>query len=225
MAFPAIQGSATTANAASTSQAVNLPAGIQVGELLLMFLTTNGGTGTIGVPTGWTSLYNVVNFQGDYNSVGCYRIADGSEGATVTVSLATSNKLGAVVCRISPFDNVATPAAATATTTKDPPSLSPSWGSADNLWLAIEHFGNISGVTSVTSYPTNYTGVADAGNAGANDPHTAIATRALTAATEDPGTYTLQNWSFPGANSATIAVKPGAAANQNAPQLPLLGVG
>jgi len=65
MAFPFIStqtGGNSGANA--TSHTINLPAGIGVGDLLIVVFSTDGDAGTIsGWPSGWTSLVAKTNAQ------------------------------------------------------------------------------------------------------------------------------------------------------------------
>ena len=72
-----------------------------------------------------------------------------------------------------------------ASSAPNPPSLTPTGGSKDYLWLAVE--GNDSS-KSVSSYPTNYTNGLNRGNFSV---YIGSAQRALTASSENPGNFTL----------------------------------
>ena len=93
---------------------------------------------------------------------------------------------------------------------KDSPSLSPSWGSADTVWITL--CARDGGSSTVTAYPTNYTGNnstrAAGGGSGASY---GIATRNNATATEDPPSFTVAASGAWCAN--TIAIRPSAASN------------
>ncbi len=64
------------------------------------------------------------------------READGTEGSTVTVNLATSGRCTYRCWRLSGADgDVGGIAFSGSTATPDPPELTPSWGAAENLSL------------------------------------------------------------------------------------------
>jgi len=157
--FPQIAAVAVTqilANA--TSHVVNLPAGIAPGQLLLLI------SGLDGVPTisatGWTAL------TGASNTVavrGLWRIADGTEGSTVTVTSSASEKAEYWVARITGAHASAAPehtAAATGSAVANvikPAALTPTWGAANTLWLdvAVWDLSSSAGILSV-SQPIRY---------------------------------------------------------------------
>lgn len=209
LAFPTIAGTvANTADAtAATSRAVNLPSGITSGELLLMFM--GSGAATTYNATGWTDLLASNAVYGIL-----YRIADGSEGATVTVTTA-STKLACIVFRVTNWFGSGIPAKTTlvsgSSTAPDPGALTPAWGAADTLWFAFEGSGN--GATA-TVYPTNYadnqTTVAATGGSAATRGGAAVATRNLNNASDDPSAFTISTSASWGA--FTIGVRPAPAA-------------
>lgn len=169
--FPQIEAVATTQiTANSTSHVVNLPAGIVAGQLLLLI------AGLDGVPTisatGWTAL------TGASNTVavrGLWRIADGSEGSTVTVTSSASEKAEYWVGRISGAHASAAPehtAAATGTASANiikPAALTPSWGAANTLWIDIGNWDLSAGASIVSvSQPIRYIYLHE-GTTGATD--------------------------------------------------------
>lgn len=202
MAFPVIATTGTTSQASSSSWTANLPASIAAGDLLLMIGQANGAT-TLTVPTGWTSLFN----PGDGTFV-FYKYASGSEGATVTISGSASRSAGIVCYRITGTDGVTAPAIGTlavSTTTFDPPSLTPSWGSLKTLWLAIA-CARTNFTASVT--PTSYALQDDQLSGGSNS-RVMIYSRTNQVATEDPSAYTLSS-SVGAAYAITIGIRPAA---------------
>lgn len=204
MAFPqvaAVNGGNDTTN--QTNHTVNLPSGIEAGNLLLVFFASDGGP-TITFPEGWTQLFQTgANTACKFGA--WYRIADGTEGSTITVTTSNNQMTAHTSYRITGYSG--TPEVATATTGIDyspnPPSLTPSWGALDTLWFAC--CGYNSNLT-VTVYPTNYTnGRYDRAN-NTEGCGTGSARRELNAASENPGMFTLSGSTQWVAN--TVAVKP-----------------
>lgn len=204
MAFPAvaaINGSVEQYN--PTEHTVDLPANISAGDLLIVIFCCYL-TASITFPEGWTELFQgaggiLVRFGA------CYRVADGEEGATITVTTATNVCSAHNSYRITGYSStpeVGTMATA-ASTTPDPPSLSPTWGAKDTLWLAVQ--GNYVG-WEITAYPTNYTDGRNDRTFGVYKVGIASARRELNAESDDPATFTQGTSSQWAAN--TIAIKP-----------------
>lgn len=207
----------TNGDTAATSHNVTLPSSIVSGNLLLLFCGING-TPTVTDPTGWTVTLSATNTD----TWRIYsRIADGSEGATVTVGLSASNRMGCAAYQISGNQNgtssseIAISSASNANTANpDPPSLTPSWGSAANIWIAVCFSADSN--SNLSSYPTNYSTEQVNGKngtgAGGGGTGATIAARALTATSEDPGTFA---WDSAKQRSAyTLAVRPLVAGNK-----------
>lgn len=190
----------TDNSTATTSADVQLPAGIQAGELL-MIVGGNGGTLTSVAATGWTVLYN-----GTKQTI-LYKFASGSEGASVTVSWTGSIKNVWHSVRITGAHASTAPEIASATgnsNAPNPPTLTPSWGSAANLWIAT--FG--AGQNEADTYPAAYTDnrYTEANTTGSANAGIGFATRALTATDDDPAAYGIAEtrpW-----NANTVAVRP-----------------
>ena len=141
----------------STSEHVyTLPGGISSGDLLLV-VTTTRNTRAFTYPDGWTQLFQTA-YGSNMRMGAAYRVADGTEGSTITVT--TNDGYSAyhayVVYRITDYTGI--PEVSEMETfnnsSPDPPSLAPSWGTANTLWLALAgaDYG-----TTVSSYPTDYT--------------------------------------------------------------------
>lgn len=139
-------------------------------------------------------------------------IATGTETGTFDITLSASEQGNWWVLRITGNDDATAPERTTAndglvaSVNPDAPSLTPTWGSAENLWIAIASVDN--GNTAVTVDPTNYTALADLAG-GATGTLLAVAHRLLTAATDDPSAWTIdtsRRWC-----TATIVVRPEAA--------------
>ena len=195
----------------TTSHTVNLAGSASSGNLLLVQFYISGGSpaGTITWPSGggaFTEFFTGTN--GNNKLAWAYRQADGTEGSTITVTTSTSHKSAHRAFRITGHEIPATQAPESATaatgssTTPDPGSLSPTGGSKDYLWIA----GTAQAADDATAGPTSYT---DLNTARASSSVTcATAERTLTAASEDPGAFTIPT----GAWIATVvAVHPAGA--------------
>lgn len=221
MASPVVEATNESATpTAATSHTVNLPASIAAGDLLIICLDkgTPATTSLFNAHADWTELLDENVASGLYIA---YRWADGAEGATTTLVSASAIRSAEVTYRISGAENPATQApqiGTTATGTSvnpNPPSISPTGGSKDYLFIAF--FGMVGEQadddTLVTTYPANYTlgqqektcGVAGTNLGGM----IGAAARQATTATEDPGTFTaIDNAAW---RAQTIAVHPSTA--------------
>lgn len=200
--FPVVEATNISSTSGSATQVVNLPAGISSGDLLLIFLGMQDGR-TINTPSGWTQLYNN---NSDPSAACFYKVASGSEGASVSVTLSSSSIGGHTSYRISNYQG--TPEAATlngptSSANPNPPSLTPSWGSAKTLWITATHNRNPSADPSVSSYPANTTNGIYGHVTGAG---MATAQRQLEASSWDPNTYTMSASVAWCAN--TVAIRP-----------------
>lgn len=214
MAFPSITAATATGFATSvTSMAVSLPASISAGDLLLAFVEVrNAGTWT--KPTNWNDISTLSQAGG--GSVGklngFYKIADGTEGATATWTASTGTTAVWQVYKVTSWHGTTPPEAVTASgdvSSANPPSVTPSWGADDTLWMAVAGHTAAS-AAAFTAAPTNYSNFVNSGaSSGGAAVSVASATRQLNASSEDPGTFTAGGsnrwWA-----AATIAVRPAA---------------
>ncbi len=188
-------------DASRTSHTVNLPSGILSGHLLIVIFTEIGNS-TITFPAGWTSLFTQTGQGSTPTLTARYRVADGTEGSTITVSTGSSVATSHISYRITGYSG--TPEVGSATvggdSSPDPASLSASWGYWNNLWLAIE---GASGAVSLSSYPS---GFGSGLNAGGGTCLTASARLNSTEAAVDSGAFTNSTPSYWVAN--TIVIKP-----------------
>lgn len=127
MAAPVDAGRATTSiSSAANPWTVNLPGGIVAGHLLLMYVRS-GGAQSFTTPSGWSKDGNIGDFSSDaaddLNSV-FWRVADGTEGATLSLDVSASAKGAAIVWRIT---GAADPA------TQPPESNFPQTGTGANI--------------------------------------------------------------------------------------------
>jgi hypothetical protein len=218
MASPVDAGRATTnITAAVDPWTVTLPGSIASGDLLIMFLRRASLADTVAI-TGWTALVqNDASDASDDLSDIWYRWADGTEGTSKSVDLFGTAKGAAITWRITGAENPATQAPqqgganfTTTANTSNPPSISPTGGSKDYLFLAISGHD---GETSTYSFPpTNYVNAITANSGTGGTPATNCiivgSSRQATTATEDPGTFT-HGAATTGGRAFTIAIHPG----------------
>jgi hypothetical protein len=192
-----------TVGTTPTSHAVPLPNGVSPGDLLIVVFPYDGGGG-VAWPAGWTEILDRAN--GSHALAVAYRRADGSEGPTVSVITQAEQAVG-FTYRITGSHVTTAPeivSAVGSSTTPDPSGLTPSWGSANTLWLAA--YGINGGPDKPgPSFPlTDNQLWARTGGSGASGG--ALASQVITAATLNPdafvNTANLQ-WV-----AATIAVRP-----------------
>lgn len=202
--FPKVTVRATAStegSTAATNKVCNLPAGINADETLLLLLRSAGGD-THSTPTGWTALFlnNTADASDDTTSL-WWRKADGAEAATVTVNGTASLKFAALAYLIAGAADPAinTPAFATLvtgnSTLPDPGALTPPGGSQAYLWIWMGAWEGEQSPSPPTGTPTNYIDTVGANSlsagAVATNCQVAAATRNLTAASENPGSWTI----------------------------------
>jgi hypothetical protein len=209
--FPTVS-SVTTSNYTTnvTTHNVSMPGTVAAGDLLIC-LFTNDGSATVTTPAGWSSISSTNNGTNVRASV-LAKVATGSEGGT-TVNFQTSatEQANAHVYRI-PAANwygdlngvEATGVSAGTTTAPNPPSLSPSWGSDNTLWLA---YAGGSSYDGVNSYPSGYTnGFHTQSNTGTAGASTASARLTSAVATNNPGSFSMA--SSESGVAVTVAIRP-----------------
>jgi hypothetical protein len=208
----------TTVGTAATAHNIAMPAAASTGDLLLVLLTTSGNN-TVTTPAGWTSIATAQNAGTSMRASVFAKISVGTEGGTNVGFTTSGNATAAAQTYRVPNGqwsgtlatgvNASTAAVSNATTTPNPASLTPSWGSANNLWIA--YAGGL-GYTSVTTYPTNYSnGVHTTTGTGGTNSSTSSAINYIEAAAEDPGTFTEAN--SVAEVAYTVAVRPPATAD------------
>lgn len=220
MASPTVDGSNSGNNqSAATSQTANLPAsGMGAGKLAIILVSHSDTTSGQVTITGWTRFFEALNTAGSIACLtGFYRWLDGSEGSSVSVAFASSSRIAYASYVFGGAQNPATqaPEATTGTTnntaTPDPPAITPTGGSKDYLFLAAfaSSHGRITSAlpagygTSVGSGPNNGTTTNKGIGSGS---------KAVTASSENPGTFTTTGTGVEETGYATIAVHPGPAA-------------
>lgn len=158
MATPIVESVALTDSSGSSGSDynVNLPAGIVAGDLILCALSINNTTSTpITIPSGYSLLYSEVS-ETFITGVVFYKVAEGSEGSQAVVGFNANNQAVARSYRISGFSGVpeVEVLAIGNSTTNLPPTITPSGGESDYLYLVFDHVDTYT--ANVTGYPNGY---------------------------------------------------------------------
>lgn len=200
MASPVVRATAESADgSAVSSHTVTLPSGIKANDLLIVCLDKGSTSATINALAGWTELLDEASANGLYIA---YRYADGTEGASITLTSSANTRCASIVYRIAgAIDPATTPPAigttATGTSTApNPPSVTPP-SSKDYLFIAFagmageEADDDTWGNTAPTNYTPSVPRQKTAGTVGTNLGGLILsAERALTTGSaEDPGAF------------------------------------
>ena len=195
----------------ATSHTINMPATVDTGDILLIIWANDGGTATqtwnnstLGT---WTLLHEVSN---QHRSAAYWKIADGTEGGgSMLITTSAGEKVNGSVLRITGGQSLEIGTVATGSgTLPNPPSLTPSWGADDTLWLvSYTNDGNV----TTSAYPTNYASnqYNDTTNVATGDCGHAYASYEQNTTVQDPANFTLsatEDWV-----TQTYAIEPAAA--------------
>lgn len=205
----------TTFATESTAHAVQMPDEVESGDLLLVFLTIDGGTSaTVSTPSGWSSINNTTDTTNVRSTVFAKSASGTEDGTTVDFVTSSGEKAAAVTLRIlaskwyggSVTTAVeATGASAGTTANPNPASLNPTnWGTENTMWLA---YAAGSTYSSTTTYPSSFVGMKHSlSGSDTTNASVSLAYQNLNAASVDPGTFTMAN-SQSGV-ATTIAIRP-----------------
>lgn len=207
--YPVIEYADFEANVTSDSASwqCGMPTNITAGNLLILFVCTDGVVTTTW-ESGWVEILDQSNSDNGLHIA--YRIADGTEGSTTAVTLSAAEQGVAMSMRISNWHGTTPPAVASTTgdsATPDAPSLNPAdWDVEDTLWIAAASWD---GTPTWSSDPSGYgLGSVHLTSGGSTGAGGAIAAHTGTVATENPPTFSIsgsEQWV-----TATVAVRPGA---------------
>lgn len=209
MAFPqvttvgAVYSSAT---ASKTTHDIAVPASVASGDLLLVVAAIDGIAGTPSMPGFTVLIHDTGSSQRLWVA---YKIADGTESGTITLTTPIE-QCGAQMWRITAWHGTAAPEGASvdggSSASEDPPSLTPSWGSADTLWIACFAINGGHGGITTWSLPDNQYQLDSTGSSGSVG--FAVCSDELAQATLDPVTFVSSAGQF--WTSGTIAIRPSA---------------
>lgn len=195
MAAPVDAARATTdASSSSTTQSLNLPGGIAAGDVLIAIIRCPTDT-LFTWPGDWTVISNSNKNDASDDTTGvAWKIADGSEGATISIGLGTAGRMAGLCYLITGADTLEFPSSVTGSATQpNSPTFTLAGGDTrDVLWLSLFGCDNAETLTSGPSSYANATVIANTGTTGAGQCTVGGASRQVTAdLTEDPGAWTL----------------------------------
>ncbi len=173
--------------------------------LIVMLAHRDTANGAASWPVGWTVLCAVTN-SNIVAEIG-YKVDDGSTGATINVTTTASAQSAHCSYRIrgrTGNPEQSNTGTSSGSTNMDPPSLSPSWGADNTLWLACAAWQQDNNLND-PSYPANYSN-GFAYHSSNNQASMASCQRTLNAASEDPAAlvYTSSRRYV----AATVAIQP-----------------
>jgi hypothetical protein len=197
--FAAVNSGTDTTGA--TSHSIALPTGISAGDLLLVFVVTDGNPTLSGtLTTEYTPILNTTS--GTAVRLAIYaKSASGSEGSTVALTTSASEaacfrsaRIAAARWKGGTITAAVEVASATGSSVNpNPPSLNPTnWDVEDTLWIAGQ---GCDGNRATTGYSSGYSSnqyTTTVSNA-ANGCGIALATLESATASQDPGTLTINS--------------------------------
>lgn len=202
MTSPTVQTTSTGGDGSGgTSHTITLPSGIIATDLILILLSFSSSPGTLTL-SGFSAI-GTTDTVGSATIAEFFKSATGAEGASVSLTTQNSCAVSYICYRIRGWQG--TPekgtASGAASANADPPSVTPSWGSDADLFIAT--FGD-GGLIIGTVAPTNYSNLLTGTSSGSA---ISAAQRNLTASSDNPGTFTSSSTSWV---AQTIAIRAGA---------------
>lgn len=215
MAFSSIRSITGGSESNGTAPTYTLPASVSSGDGLLVIAGTDG-TATHTVPSGFTekSQQDATQFQVQVFG----KVADGTEGGTdVDGSLSSSESMCYLAMAIQDWsgdlNDIEVNTIVTGSgTSADPGSITASWGSDDNLFIAVaigDYYDKIATVFP-TGYSDNQTTQQHSDTFGGTQA-VSLATKESASASDDPSAFTLVNTTGNAYAVLTIVVKPSSA--------------
>lgn len=189
---PFIVESVQTADGGSStvSHTVNLPTSPRPGSLLIVVLGGEYCGVSPTYPAGWTE----IDYGATSSWVGAiyaaYRLADGTEPTSITVTTAVSGILQATSFEIDNWDSASAPASANGTSTGASPGTEPltsGFGLDPTLWINALGFVDLD---TVSSYPTGFD-YYQSDQKGTSNRSLAIAARQQTIATQPANAFAM----------------------------------
>lgn len=213
MAFPSIDNSVFTKFASVvTSMSVTMPANVSAGDRIIALVSTRYAETWTTIPSGFSEIKAQAGGSAVSQLTVFEKIADGSESSTTKIWGCTTTTTAVWQTILVKGAHASSASEATSnsgdyTTNPNPPSLSPSFGSEDILWLEIAC--NSASTNLTTAASTNYSGyLSNNASTGGAQANLASAYRQLNASSEDPdempNTGNIRYWA-----AATLAIRPG----------------
>ncbi len=199
----------------------SMPAGLVVDRILIGVFTTDATETISNMQSGWTQLYETAPASGGTGHA-WYRKVDGTE-TDGTYDTGTNEQSINVVYQVRDWHGTTAPESVDideTTSTPDPPSITPSWGTAPNLWMVVRHHD---GAGNATDYPDDYVDNNDTQTSGSGGSCSfGVGTREVNATSQDPNTFTFS--ASDSGVTAIIAIRDGTAGG-GGPAVPALDEG
>lgn len=196
MAFPVIQTTSKGgASADVSSHSINLPSGINAGDLLLVFFTCDGDGVAISVDTSssgtkWTRLdENFTPYSNLAITPACFsKIAESFNTLVLTTNSSESSTYIAYRISGTGLSNPVVHYNEGGVANADPPSVTPVFGNKEYLWIVYAGF---EGTVIPSSAPSGFSGLITEQGSSAEQPSSASAyDENQTGSAYDPGTFT-----------------------------------
>lgn len=192
--FP-IVAAFNTSGDSGTTPSVALPAGISAGDLLFIFIATDGDN-TVTNWNGFTMLGTESNGTANSFHVG-YKKATGGEGGSVTITLSVSEPSRHISYRITGMEDPTVQApeistvAEASSNSPNPTIVTPTGGAQDYLWIHADGWDRD---RTVTGWESNFANdrLSSVGG-GAGGCGCAVSTMPDNVASKDPGAITISN--------------------------------
>jgi len=217
--FPTVATESTSEETVNTTaHDVAMPSGTITGNQIVCAFGGDGAP-SAAWPAEWTELTSpdTCELSGTSSALSVARYnADGTDPSAIIVTTDVAEKSVHHCWRISRHSTSITPQCEILTsasaTTHSSPSLTPTGGAKDYLWLTIASvdLGDNANIT-ISGFPASYVSTGSESNASTTGVMLGWARRELNAASEDPGNFTLSV--AEGAIVATIAIHPAGAAS------------
>ena len=195
--FPTLKNTSTSTTSSSiTTHTITVPATAAIGDLLVAFVAIENLTSPAGQFSGWSDGFIEIKDKTTGGTAGAsvgiaYKFVDGTEGANITVTSVDAERGVHGMYLFTNLDLTKAPEVSLGnfgnSTSPLPDALSPSGGEQDRMWMVLCAFEK--DVETVTAFPTNYTSSLSVSQfSGAT---IGAAVRQKTAATEEPGVFTI----------------------------------
>lgn len=205
-----VQGLGSSDQDFNTTLNVTMPATVAAGNTLVAIIVMGDVRTITAAPSGWSSVGSFAHEGASGTTVLYKKTAAGTEGGT------SPQWTSSAACKYVAFVVEVSGAAgniewATNDVNVDPPSIAPTGGSVERIWLA-HMAGATTGYWAATAAPTGYsdllTGRSNAGtNSSSSEVTSATAYKKATASSEDPGAFTYSgSVGTSQRSSATIAI-------------------
>lgn len=209
---PSVSGITTAFNSSVASHTITLPATINAGDLILVMTlrsTTSAITGPAGLSYSSLTSLSAAGSASAYQLF--YKTALGTEGGTTITFTTGAGVTTVLICWIvqaGTWQGSPQQAGYNGDTgmTADPPSLTPAWGAANNLWIAA-YGGRQNASVSSWPLPDNQTTITT-GSAGTGGRSMSACSTVSSVASLDPTAFSLVGAENGNKIAITTAIRP-----------------